>query len=459
MLEVTLDKIIDADRVGYNETLRKSECIINNKTYHIYQIRKENILTYIGYLLLLILGLWEKSSFKGQEFLVRRQDVYSFNKESTASRRRNEKIIKVKFYENCKAYILNEGLEISDENAQRITKNIYKNLVKTTVTPIKQPKITKETGIDQVKLIVSFADKSIVFEMDQLLDSGSYKEVYQGYHFKLDTKTETSIKISTSQVAVLRVKENIEKAKKENKYSDNFDSSHVVKKSKYDFNDGSDWVMISEKLPFFFHKVFSYDSKTDAELIADLRLRYPFKKLIRGSKGVAKGLSEIHKKNGTHRDVKPANFAINKFGKGVVTDLGYFIQNGEFHSASLSPYYAPPELVTKSISGAYRWRRNAQNAKGDLWAFGMSLYKIYHPENLFAYPVETNSASGCRCALAKIKADPATFQTNLFKSWPAKNPAEVKLQALIAKLLSVQPEKRGTRREAYLDLKAIERLA
>lgn len=368
----------------------------------------------------------------------------------------NNNIQKNKFYEECKAQIINQNSPLLLEYARNIAKIIYNEAVKDPICdPYLNPRIINKVGTVGLKLIANFANKTFIIQTDKLLGKGTYKEAYEGFKFTLNPDTENLLKITIAAVAVLRVKLSIPNAMRENDLAETFNSKHIIKKCELTFEDGNDWIMVSEKLPFFFSEIplqAEIKPLPSFETVSPKKA-YSFNQLIRGLKGAAKGLAEIHQKKYMHRDIKPANMAIKDNGKGVVVDLGYTIKQNVLHGRSSTAYYTPPELVDNKNE----WKKNSQTVQGDLWAFGISLFRIFHPNSKFPYQAENREE--IRAKLNIIKSNPIEFESHLFDSWQPRNAAESQLQMLIAKLLSVDSSKRGTALEAAAELKAIQHLA
>ncbi len=211
--------------------------------------------------------------------------------------------------------------------------------------------------------------------------------------------------------------------------------------------------MVGEKFPIFFDDILD-NLKTPTNFNPSVR------KLIRASKGIAKGLTEIHSKKYMHRDIKPGNLAIRENGKGIIIDLGSLIKSGQKHGWDLTPSYAPPELMRRDVkTQSVNWIQNSQTMQGDLWSLGLTLYQIFHPQHQLPSPLNRKiSGTQLNNELFKIQKNASDFKKTLFKNWTTTNKGEAKLHAVIAKLLSVTPHDRGTAREAYLGLKKVHKI-
>ncbi len=101
MFELKFDNT-NAGKIEYDKINKKTACVINGKSFHVYQIRKENLLTFFGYLICLISKKWEQHSYKGQTFLIKKSEVDSFKKEIARSVKRSLKEFKKGFTNRAK---------------------------------------------------------------------------------------------------------------------------------------------------------------------------------------------------------------------------------------------------------------------------------------------------------------------------------------------------------------------
>lgn len=443
MFEIKLN-VNKSDKIEYDPQKGKTECQINNKIYHVYQIRSQNPLTYLGYFLRLIFRQWKEVSYKGNKILVKKEELSAFQKDQRQSSQ-----VKEHFFKAVKANLP----DFEPEQAEKMTKILYKHMIKNPLESGDKPQLIKNPDIKAAVLLTKFDDKSISLQFNKELGKGSYKEVFDGYQFKILSETETSIKFKFAPAALLKINDIKYKQEtiRENQIASKFTGSHVVKESKHCFNTENSWVMVSDKLPFFFENVISRSLFLPAQ-----KEKRTFEYLIRGAKGAAKGIAEIHKEGYVHRDIKPANLAIQANGKGMATDLGTLIGKYRFHTCIGTPLFLPPELI-KRVNINCTFKYNSQNAQGDLWAFGLSLYEIFHPTN--QDPPALRGFGDIYEKIYRIQQDPIAFKKDLFQDWPAANEKEKKLQDTIRKLLSVNPKERGTAQEAYESLRAIQKTA
>lgn len=89
---------------------------------------------------------------------------------------------------------------------------------------------------------------------------------------------------------------------------------------------------------------------------------------------VCRGLQHIHATGMVHRDIKPSNI----FASGneiKIGDFGLVSNNIIAGYASMQGYqdHLPPEF----------WKNNATNIKSDVWALGMTLYRLLNGEEFY----------------------------------------------------------------------------
>lgn len=85
---------------------------------------------------------------------------------------------------------------------------------------------------------------------------------------------------------------------------------------------------------------------------------------------LSQGLQCLHGRGMLHRDIKPANVLVSTDGIYKIGDFGLVTDNLIYGYASGAGYldHLPPEVH----------KGGATSAKSDIWAFGMTLYRILH---------------------------------------------------------------------------------
>lgn len=311
-------------------------------------------------------------------------------------------------------------------------------------------RVVKNLKMRKIGIVARFGVDLYLIQTKIKIGGGKDKTAYNALIIKF-IREEPLLKFAVDILALVENR-NILSAIDEDNLATCFESSHIIKKSIENFFLNNKFYSVAEKLLFDLGKVTS----------CAVNMSYVHKIYV--LKGAAKGLAEIHRKGYMHRDIKPENIAISKNKKGVVIDLGFTIKRDASHTIDFTPIYAPPELVIPFAAPirpnedpSDYWYLNQQTPAGDLWAFGMTVFEVTHPKHEEPYFVrKALTFEEINMAYNGVKlTDRSVFLSKLFEERPAQSSHEILNQALITKLLSIEPSNRGTAEELYQDLKQI----
>jgi formylglycine-generating enzyme required for sulfatase activity/serine/threonine protein kinase len=129
-----------------------------------------------------------------------------------------------------------------------------------------------------------------------------------------------------------------------------------------------------------------------------------FTAVARLGRDAARGVAHAHERGVLHRDLKPSNLLLTVDGRLVVIDFGLAFQiGGERLTATNvpvgTPAYAPPETL--------RGEATPPDARGDVWALGVTLHEMIAGEHPFA----GRSLAGTLKKLIEADAPPLPPQT------------------------------------------------
>lgn len=319
--------------------------------------------------------------------------------------------------------------------------------------------------------IVCWSETCYSFKTHRVLGQGTNKKVYEA--IKIDIKNEerfTYLKLFRAALAIIpdiTPGYTIKKALAENKLASRLNSKYIIKACHYNLVDYS----MTPRSLLFLEDQLSHDF----EKAIIKKILPPDDITIRALADAALGLSLMHEKEILHKDIKPANILLKLNKKRAkLIDLGFARAVKCSPKLALSPIYAAPELAAPLDGPECHPNisfENKQSYQTDLWAFGLTIYRIFSPLKRISFrrlflngevPVtsqelyrstlpETLSLacnhSDLQQALVKIGKDENTFHASLFVRRKAKNTIEQDIQNLIRKLLSVDPKKRGTAKE------------
>jgi eukaryotic-like serine/threonine-protein kinase len=91
---------------------------------------------------------------------------------------------------------------------------------------------------------------------------------------------------------------------------------------------------------------------------------------------IALGLQALHQRGMLHRDIKPGNILLDGRGKAKLGDFGLVTDNLVLGYASQQGY---ADHVAYEV-----WQGHGTSEKSDIWAFGMTIYRLLHGEDWYS---------------------------------------------------------------------------
>lgn len=204
----------------------------------------------------------------------------------------------------------------------------------------------------------------MIKKLEEVLGFGHFSTVYRGYDevlgrvaVKILKKTDASTDDDLEDLRqnLIREAQNLAKA------------SHVHVVRFYNVDPAADGAL---------RLVMEY---CDGGSIADLHRAGPLRlaRVREIATGVAMGLDAIHARGMLHRDIKPANILLDKNGIAKLGDFGLVTDKIVYGYASAGDKKYAPHLA-KEV-----WDGQGTSPKTDVWALGMTIYRLIHGEDWY----------------------------------------------------------------------------
>lgn len=128
----------------------------------------------------------------------------------------------------------------------------------------------------------------------------------------------------------------------------------------------------------------------------------PLREALRIAEEVATGLQAAHRIGVVHRDLKPSNIYLRKDGRAKILDFGLAVAGAGTHGGT--PEFMAPE----------QWKREAVDAKTDLYALGLVLYRMVVGKNAYEGDIEKLRHAHLQVPLRAPSPRPAALSEELF---------------------------------------------
>ena len=150
----------------------------------------------------------------------------------------------------------------------------------------------------------------------------------------------------------------------------------------------------------------------------------PVREVLRVGVKIAAVLEAAHREGFLHRDVKPQNILMSRFGEPALGDFGTArltaALDATSHTEALTPVHAAPEILQGQVP----------DARADLYSLGSTLYQLLDGRPAF----EREAEPGIAPLLLRVLTEPVPPMTH------AEVPEAV--QAVIAKAMAREPGER-----------------
>lgn len=150
----------------------------------------------------------------------------------------------------------------------------------------------------------------------------------------------------------------------------------------------------------------------------------PVREVLRAGVKIAAVLEAAHREGFLHRDVKPQNILVSRFGEPALGDFGTArltaALDATSHTEALTPVHAAPEILQGRVP----------DARADLYSLGSTLYQLLDGRPAF----EREAEPGIAPLLLRVLTEPVPPMTR------AEVPDAV--QAVIAKAMAREPGER-----------------